>query len=671
MKTTTIRRHSRATPLRQRLVSCSFLATSVLAGWIDPDTPEDKRTLTPLRVVPAARPKKHRDDGDDDDDDGHRRRRRRHPEPTLSPTEWPTFSPTELPTPAPVSTKPLRVYDLVFSDEFDSPGRTFEDGADPRWTAMEKNDYTNDAQHYYSASNAYTDRKGHLVIKTEVADTAVVGFNDADYKKEQITKHFKSAMLQSWNKFCFTGGIVEAEIALPGRHDVGGLWPAFWLLGNLARHTYVGSSQHVWPWSSSVCTDKSRSAQLISACDRVEHYGLHRGVGRGAPEVDVFEVQAGSVGAGRGMFSEMPVGQPFMSSSFQVAPGKMPRPGNGWWPAPGQWYSNLTGGTNTSLNINFYGTYNYFRDDTDPERQDYFSDAISYNRQLDESHFGQFHRYRIEWELPDKRGKEENSHGESFGYLRWFLDDEFVFEIKGEGLNASGTGGMISSEPMYVILNTAVSSQWGFPAKCPADCPCDTYNCHGGYTEQCGFSSGFCAMMSEPPEFRINYLRVYQDKEDEKQKVGCSTAERPTKKFIEAHKQKYMQAGDFRPLKPIRKGGGRCSLTASTNKTNAQSCGGTSHGTCSSGSKLPICVCNSNWTGPHCMNPTGFDDIVYDRPEKLSDLGFRGPSFEGDGMELALIVGLLFAGILLMAPIVLKRKRTREGLSAKLQARYN
>ena len=33
-----------------------------------------------------------------------------------------------------------RLYQLVFSDEFEQDGRTFHDGNDPRWTAMNKND---------------------------------------------------------------------------------------------------------------------------------------------------------------------------------------------------------------------------------------------------------------------------------------------------------------------------------------------------------------------------------------------------------------------------------------------------------------------------------------------------------------------------------------------------
>ena len=42
-----------------------------------------------------------------------------------------------------------KTYDLVFSDEFNIAGRSFADGADPRWTAINKDDYTNDALQYY------------------------------------------------------------------------------------------------------------------------------------------------------------------------------------------------------------------------------------------------------------------------------------------------------------------------------------------------------------------------------------------------------------------------------------------------------------------------------------------------------------------------------------------
>ena len=392
----------------------------VLSGWIDPDTPEDAKrtepfTVTPYFVIkeaPKEDPKKKKNV-------------------TKAPTTAaPTMSPTIKPTPFP--TVQSRNYELVFSEEFNTPGRTFEDGVDPKWTALEKNDYTNDALHYYSEKNAKTDEDGRLVITTEPADTDVVGFDDVKGEKTRVTKHFKSAMLQTWNKFCFTGGIIEAEVELPGKHNVGGLWPAFWLLGNLARHTYVGSSQHIWPWSSGVCTAKSFSAQHISACREVDHYGMLKGVGRGSPEMDIFEVQPGGIKANNGPFLRSSVGQPFMSASFQVAPGiSNYRPGPGYWPGPGQWYQGLVGGKNSSLNIGFYGNYNHFRGDPHPEKSDYWSDAISYNRQLDESHFNGSHTYRLEWDVPTD---------EKDGYLHWFLDGELVLAINGTGVRNAGQG---------------------------------------------------------------------------------------------------------------------------------------------------------------------------------------------------------------------------------------
>jgi len=248
----------------------------IRADWIDPDTPDDAKTATrystrlpPMPPTPAPSPKPAR----------HKRTKRNatsSPRPTTSPqpSRSPSASPSEYPT-----FSPTKSYELVFSDEFNVPSRSFEDGTDPRWTALDKNDYTNGAFHYYTPRNAET-RDGHLVITSEAADTEIIGFNDIKLKRVHDTKHFRSAMLQSWNKFCFTGGIVEAEVTLPGRPDVGGLWPAFWLLGNLARHTYVGSSEHIWPWSSSICTKKSGWAQKISGCDRVAHYGTTIGSGK-------------------------------------------------------------------------------------------------------------------------------------------------------------------------------------------------------------------------------------------------------------------------------------------------------------------------------------------------------------------------------------------------------
>jgi beta-glucan synthesis-associated protein KRE6 len=412
---------------RSLLVTVQFtLACKIVtAGWIDPETPDEVRKTQPYTVIPGPIPK---------NSDGKKKKasnntKHHHtPSPTISP--MPSIPPTETPSAYPTSTR--GTFDLVFSEEFNVPHRTFEDGSDPKWTALEKNDYTNDALHYYAAGNAVTDEKGRLVITTEAVDTEVIGFSDVKHKKERVTKHFKSAMLQTWNKFCFTGGIIEAEVQLPGKWNVGGLWPAFWLLGNLARHTYVGSSEHIWPFSSNVCTERSFQSQHISACSEVAHFGLFKGMGRGSPEIDIFEAQPGKIKANTGPFLRSPVGQPFMSASFQVAPGRPTvRPGPSYWPGPGQWYDGLVGGKNSSLNINFYGSYNHFIGDAHPEKSDYWSDAISYNRQLEGTHFNSSHVYRLEWDVPTV---------EKDGYLHWFLDGDLILAINGTGVRHAGTG---------------------------------------------------------------------------------------------------------------------------------------------------------------------------------------------------------------------------------------
>lgn len=118
-------------------------------------------------------------------------------------------------------------------------------------------------------------------------------------------------MIQSWNKFCFTGGILELSIQLPGKSDSGGIqviyymfllqqnvdnrkcsliegiWPAAWLMGNLARPGHEKSTMYVWPWSYDKCgeIDDIHSKQKINACDGMPGNGMHPFQGRGAPEI--------------------------------------------------------------------------------------------------------------------------------------------------------------------------------------------------------------------------------------------------------------------------------------------------------------------------------------------------------------------------------------------------
>jgi len=72
---------------------------------------------------------------------------------------------------------------------------------------------------------------------------------------------------------------------------------------------------------------------------------------------------------------------------------------------------------------------------------------------------------RLEWE-PDVED----------GYLQWYLDNELVFSIDAAALEA--TGSQIPLEPMYLILNTAVSHSWGFPEPCDIEQCSACYNCY-------------------------------------------------------------------------------------------------------------------------------------------------------------------------------------------------
>ena len=240
----------------------------------------------------------------------------------------------------------------VFSDEFEQDGRSFEDGADPRWTAIDKNDCesvllgssfvfapcellvlpnlflvsftshppsladTNEALHYYRPQNVRT-ANGALGITSELKSNLYRAFDEDKEKYFADAKHVQSGMVQGWNKFCMTGGIVEFSAKLPGDPSTGGLWPALWMLGNLARATYVGSSNYIWPYSYDKCDEKNRVSQKISACSKVGHFGMDPGVGRGSPEIDILEAMMGSMET----LPSTNITRPYFSSSLQIAPG--------------------------------------------------------------------------------------------------------------------------------------------------------------------------------------------------------------------------------------------------------------------------------------------------------------------------------------------------------------
>lgn len=235
------------------------------------------------------------------------------------------------------SKTPGKKLQLVFSDEFNTDGRTFYPGEDPFWEAVDLHYWATNNFEWYDPAAVYT-KDGSLRIRLE--------------QHMEHNMFFRGGMLQSWNKFCFRGGKLIASVQLPGFKDVGGLWPAFWLMGNLGRAGYGATLQGTWPYSYDKCdvgtvmnqtlfNDKypngfppdtlnggavmfnqkhnSRSlsflpGQKLSACTcpNEDHPGPwldaeKRYRGRSAPEIDVFEAQVTEEGPG-------------VSQSFQIAP---------------------------------------------------------------------------------------------------------------------------------------------------------------------------------------------------------------------------------------------------------------------------------------------------------------------------------------------------------------
>ena len=132
----------------------------------------------------------------------------------------------------PVCKTPPSHTKFVFSDEFNTPGRDFTNGKDARWTALDEADTVNDPLEYYTPSHATT-KEGFLEIKTTNKPASWKGLDGQTGQWTTFTRHYSSAMLQTWNKFCFTGGVLEVAARLPGNGVGPGLWPAAWLMGNL------------------------------------------------------------------------------------------------------------------------------------------------------------------------------------------------------------------------------------------------------------------------------------------------------------------------------------------------------------------------------------------------------------------------------------------------------
>ncbi|EGZ29212.1 hypothetical protein PHYSODRAFT_322750 [Phytophthora sojae] len=523
----------------------TYPTKSGIKAWVDPDTPDDRQTYTSSRG---------------------------------------------------------RKWDLVMNDEFNVANRSFRPGDDHIWTSLEKPDGVNGALELYPHNMTSTkcDDDGTCYFYIEAIDEVNVihVYNMYTHPPGYVDAYFfyRVAMVQSWNKFCFQGGMLEMRAQLPGAVSAASGNPDL-AKGKNARAIFSASTNRMWPFSYDRCEPDvfDPENQRISACDDNPGYGMNPNQGRGAPEIDLLE--------GGGMA---------VSSSLQIAPG-MPddyrlfpvdtstgdyvycvygytctTPGANYIDVPTayyekerghkSWYQGLryasnnfcqqdaaakqsyatvaaslknhwginTNGTCYPLVNSYMGSYLCDPDNTNTkcasprnESTTPKSNAMSsFNYQMDAIssnwpvHLGAYTDY-VEYQIEWVTGKN--------GYVRWMLQGNPLFEVTTDAFSnvpqnakKNNPQKVMLEEPMSLILNVALSSSWG------ATPPNAGKECRGDGTDE--ETNRICE--SFPMYLKIDYMRLYQDLGDDLDgdnymQVGCDPKSHPTKEWIDGHIDEY------------------------------------------------------------------------------------------------------------------------------------
>ncbi|OBZ79711.1 Beta-glucan synthesis-associated protein SKN1 [Grifola frondosa] len=383
-------------------------------------------------------------------------------------------------------------WELVFSDEFNTEGRSFYPGDDPYWEAVDLHYWETNNLEWYDPE-AITTRNGSLEIVLS--------------QKETHNLTYQGGMMSTWNKFCFTGGLVEASVMLPGFHNIAGLWPAIWTMGNLGRAGYGASLEGMWPYTYDSCDvgalpnqtlggspiaatingDKSNGGVLSylpgqklsrCTCPGQSHPGpMHDDgtyVGRSAPEIDIFEAQiSNNLGA--------------VSQSGQWGPFNA---GYNWF--------------NTSANLQIPNT-------TISELNSYkggvYQQATSVVTQTDQTAYefsgGQYSTYGIQYQP-----------GFDGAYIAWIAGDQVTWILQQAGMGPDTLVEIASrpvpQEPLYLIMNLGMSKNFGFV----------------------DFDH-----LKFPSTLRVDYIRVYQDPDNIN--IGCDPPDFPTQTYINQYMEAY------------------------------------------------------------------------------------------------------------------------------------
>ncbi|KAM0751136.1 beta-glucan synthesis-associated [Meredithblackwellia eburnea MCA 4105] len=382
---------------------------------------------------------------------------------------------------------------LVFSDEFNVAGRTFYVDEDPFWEAVNLHYWATGDLEWYDPDRLITE-DGYLAItlsKETAANSHGLGY--------------LGGMIQSWNKFCFTGGRIEVAISLPGTAFISGFWPAAWLMGNLGRPGYGSTTEGNWPYAYDTCdlgtlpnqTDSS-GLPAIEATSGLSSYDYklsylpgqrlsrctcpgenHPGPtyangtfpGRAASEIDLFEATASTSGGE-------------VSQSYQVAP------------FDAYYYIK----NSTTSEVDYYST------DWDTAANTYLggayqqavsaisgTDSTTYNSTTEFSVFG------VEY-TPSYIG------GVGTGEIYWINQGETMWRLSDTAIAANTETEIgpriITGEPMAIIMNLGLSESF----------------------------TTISTKLTYPATMRVDYVRIYQPADQIN--IGCSPELYPTADYI-------------------------------------------------------------------------------------------------------------------------------------------
>ncbi|KAI9748773.1 MAG: hypothetical protein M4579_007123 [Chaenotheca gracillima] len=337
---------------------------------------------------------------------------------------------------------------LVFSDEFNTEGRTFYDGDDPYFQGVDLwYGVTQDLEWY--DPDAATTKDGTLNIQFDA------------FQNHNL--NYRSGMLQSWNKLCFQGGHIEASVSLPGKGSVIGFWPGFWAMGNLGRPGYASTTDGLWPYSyEDVCdagiTKNQSSPDGINflsgmrlpscTCKGEDHPSP--GHSRSVPEIDAIEASVSYIGPG----VANPMGS--ASQSAQFAPFDI-------WYQPNYDFVEVYDETLTTMNAYRGGVFQQAISGVTILNNDWY-DGKSYQT------------YAFDFTPGSK------------GAVTWYVGDEKTWHLDARALGPNGNIGqrIMPVEPMALVMNFGLSNSFA-----QIDLPT------------------IAKLM--PATMRFDYVRVYQD----------------------------------------------------------------------------------------------------------------------------------------------------------------